>query len=1166
MRRKARRAELFLNRWSVLPLTALGLTLTAMSNTASAADAAWNGTTADYNTGTNWDTSTVPGSGDTATFDNTAANQSVTFSSSPISVGGWTFDSGNYDFTIGSGQHLTFDGAGIINNGANIVDSFAITNDGRLDFSGTSSVSGSLSTTITTNSGGTTYIGDTASGGTARFYMYGTGSLDISGLANSGTTVSLFGGSGDIFLGSKNLTFAGNSVVASFSGVIQDGGDGGGTGGSLTKDGSASILTLSGTNTYTGGTAINGGTVVIGNDSALGTGDVTMASGANMFFAGGYTVANNFGLTGNTYFNAGSGSASTLSGIISDTGGTPGALNKSGAGTLTLSGTNTYTGGTAINAGTLTVADDDALGTGDVTMTGAATLGFASGTFTLANNFGLTGTPTFFVDTGNTDTISGVISDSGATPGILEKTGGGTLVLTGINTYSGGTIVNGGTLNVLADSGLGDSSGGVTLDGGTLQWGAEFSSARDIALGSGGGTFDVASPYITVLDGVISGDGSLTKAGTGMLTLAGDNTYTGATTVSDGTLNVYGSNASSQFTVAAAGYLGFRDSTAGSATITNNGTTGFSNDSTAGSASITTTSGGDLSFADNATAGNATITTDTGGGTYIAESGSGGTARFIMNGGLLDISFSNSGTTAGSIEGDGDIYLGSRSLTVGGNDLSTEFSGAIQDGGANGGTGGSLTKEGTGNLTLSGTSAYTGATTVNGGTLTVDGSLGNSSSLTVNSGGILGGRGAVSTTVIASGGTLAPGNSIGTITVAGNLTLSSGSTYAVEVSPSAADMTIVTGTATIAGTLTTTYSGGAYTAGTQYTLLSSVGGLSGTFANVSSTNLPYGFIADVSYDPNNVFLTLMQYLDSGEGQIYASGATTAIADERLLRNAVLDRLIAPGDGMVLWGQGFGGYNKFDDGSTITHHHSGGIAGFDLPLDNGIRAGVAAAYTTASTSVPAHGGSADGDGGHVLTYASWVEGPVALRGGAALGWGSSDVTRSVSSVGETNRSHRPYRTEQIFADASYGFRIVGTSLEPHLGLEHVHASMDSFQETGGPLSSFSGAGSDVSATFTTLGIRALGDGIPAGPFEITPSLDLGWRHGFGLSRPRQSVTVDNTGTAYVFYGTPLAEDAITVKLGADFVMAPSLRLHLGYDGFLSSHSRDNAITGKLAWRF
>ena len=92
-RRKARQTKFPGNRWSVLPLTAalmLSVPLALTSNMASAADATWNGTSSDYNTGTNWNTSAVPGTGDTATFDNTATNQSVTFSSSPISVGGWT--------------------------------------------------------------------------------------------------------------------------------------------------------------------------------------------------------------------------------------------------------------------------------------------------------------------------------------------------------------------------------------------------------------------------------------------------------------------------------------------------------------------------------------------------------------------------------------------------------------------------------------------------------------------------------------------------------------------------------------------------------------------------------------------------------------------------------------------------------------------------------------------------------------------------------------------------------------------------------------------------------------------------------------------------------------------------------------------------------------------
>jgi len=546
----------------------LSLPLALTSNGASAADATWNGTTADYNTGTNWNPNAVPGSSDTATFDNTAANQSVTFSSSPTSVGGWTFSSGIYDFTIGSGQHLTFNNAGIINNGAINIDSTAITNNGRLDFYGSSTASsGNFTTVITTNSGGTTYIGDTASGGNARFYTYGTGALDISGLTNSGTTVGLITGTGDIFLGSKNLTFAGTSLTASFSGVIQDGGIGGGTGGSLTKDGINSILTLSGTNTYTGGTTINGGTVVIGNDSAFGTGDVTMASGANIYIAGDYTVANNFGLTGSATFNISNGNSGILSGIFSDSGVTPGALQKFGAGTLTLTGNNSYTGGTTLSTGSLFAGNNNALGTGDVTMAAGTTLGFASGTFTLANNFGLTGDPTFFVDTGNTDTISGVISDSGVTPGVLEKTGGGTLVLSGVNTYSGGTVINAGTLNVSADSGLGDSASDVTFDGGTLQWGAAFDSARDITLNSGGGTFDTNS-YDSTLSGVISGDGAFTKKGAGTLTLSGTNTYTGDTTINNGVLAISGSLASSQ--IAASGgalrYIG--SATAGSATLT----------------------------------------------------------------------------------------------------------------------------------------------------------------------------------------------------------------------------------------------------------------------------------------------------------------------------------------------------------------------------------------------------------------------------------------------------------------------------------------------------------------------------------------------------------------------------------------------------------------------
>ena len=149
------------------------------------------------------------------------------------------------------------------------------------------------------------------------------------------------------------------------------------------------------------------------------------------------------------------------------------------------------------------------------------------------------------------------------------------------------------------------------------------------------------------------------------------------------------------------------------------------------------------------------------------------------------------GMTAGSIEGAGSHFLGGKLLTVGGNNLSTEVSGTLADGGFGGGSGGALTKVGTGTLTLSGANTYTGATTVNAGTLLVNGSIAASSGLTVNAGATVGGDGTLPSTTI--NGTLAPGNSIGAITINGNLVLGAGSIYQVEVSPTAADRTNVTG-------------------------------------------------------------------------------------------------------------------------------------------------------------------------------------------------------------------------------------------------------------------------------------------------------------------------------------------------------------------------------------
>lgn len=197
------------------------------------------------------------------------------------------------------------------------------------------------------------------------------------------------------------------------------------------------------------------------------------------------------------------------------------------------------------------------------------------------------------------------------------------------------------------------------------------------------------------------------------------------------------------------------------------------------------------------------------------------------------------------------MALGPGGGTVDTNGNTATVSGAIS------GTGG-LTKAGAGTLVLSGTNTYSGGTAVNAGTLSVNGSL--ASGVTVNAGGILGGNGAINGAVnAASGGVLAPGNSIGTLTVSGSVNFAVGSVYRVEVDAAGnADRINVTGapgTATInGGTVDVQAGAGSYQASTQYTILNAGGGVSGSFAAVTS-NLAF-LTPSLAYDANNVFLLL----------------------------------------------------------------------------------------------------------------------------------------------------------------------------------------------------------------------------------------------------------------------------------------------------------------------
>ena len=248
-----------------------------------------------------------------------------------------------------------------------------------------------------------------------------------------------------------------------------------------------STLTLTGDNTYTGITIISEGILEIGSSGITGSilGDINNT--ASLIF----NRSNNL----------------TYSGIISGTG----TMSKLTAGTLTLTGDNTYTGTTIISEGILEI--------GNLGITGSI-LGDINNTTSLIFN------------RSNDLTYSGDISGIGT----ITQSGLGTLTLSGLNTYSGTTTINSGTISISNDNNLG--VGALTLNNGTLKTTGVFSSDRAITLNVGNGGFYTDINTTLTQDGLVSGSGRLTKLGSGTLILTAGNSYNGGTTITSGILQI----------------------------------------------------------------------------------------------------------------------------------------------------------------------------------------------------------------------------------------------------------------------------------------------------------------------------------------------------------------------------------------------------------------------------------------------------------------------------------------------------------------------------------------------------------------------------------------------------------------------------------------------------
>ena len=582
-----------------------------------------------------------------------------------------------------------------------------------------------------------------------------------------------------------SVTFSNNNLNYSVSGSngIVDSTNGATT---LAVNGNGRV-TISTSNSYSGGTTVSSGTLQVGNAAALGTGSVA-ANGGVLDLGGFSPLVTSFSGASGTITNSGTSTsvltvsqttATVFSGVLIDGPTGQVALAKAGSGMLTLVSSNGYSGGTTISGGVLNINDDTSLGqqSGALAFTGnGGTLQFANAitvnrNINLSSGVGAFDTQTLVSPT----TIAGTISGSGG----LAKFGSSVLALTASNTYTGGTTISGGVLNINDDTSLGQQSGALafTGNGGTLQFANAITVSRNINLSSGVGAFDTQTLFSpTTIAGTISGSGGLANVGSSLLVLTASNTYTGPTTVSAGSLQI-GNGGSGEFlasptvNVASGATLTFAHSDAltYAGTISGNGAvtelgpgiltlSGSANFSGATTISSGTANMSGSSLLVGAIGGNGTLIVS---GSVSTNDGASGVAStvsnvLLTNGGQLQ-QFGDLGTTSSAgtltITGgslvqrlftrsiyDSTFVQGGFQIGQPGNSNGFVFQGGqgqVFDlgGGSptitfNGGTSpgtiastiqnGTFVKAGSGTIVLTGTNTYTGGTFINGGILNVN--------------------------------------------------------------------------------------------------------------------------------------------------------------------------------------------------------------------------------------------------------------------------------------------------------------------------------------------------------------------------------------------------------------------------------------------------------------
>nr|WP_269791926.1 autotransporter-associated beta strand repeat-containing protein [Stenotrophomonas sp. Iso1] len=871
----------------------------------------------------------------------------------------------------------------------------------------------------------------------------------------------------------------------------------------------------------------NAGTVTVDNDHS---GPVAVTG--LQFTTDGYALTGDaLELTGtNAIIRVGDGALSPVSTHIATELTGSARLTKMDSGTLILSAANRYSGGTTITGGTLQIGDGGTSGsiTGDV-------INDAALAFNRSDDV----------------VFAGDISGSG----MLRQFGSGTTTLTSNNSYSGGTEITAGTLEI-GNGGISGSITGDVINNAALA----FNRSDDVAFA-----------------GNITGSGVLQQIGSGTTTLNGNNSYSGGTTVTAGALQV--------------GNGGISGAIAGD--VLNHGTLAFNRSddvvftgNISGSGAVRLLGSGSTTLSGNNSYGGGTTITA---GTLVGNASN-------LGSGAIDIA----AAATLSMQQDSDVSFANL------------FTGS-----------GRINKSGGGTLNVTGDSAtFTGTTHINAGTLAVNGALGGT--LNVHDGATLKGTGSVGSTVVMDGGTIAPGNSIGRLNVAGDLIFASGSTYQIEATPDGnADHIHASGTIALkGGSAMVLAADGSWSPSTTYQVLSAGAGISGAFDEVS-TNFAF-LTPTLANDGHTLSLTLARnhvlfpavattpnqvatstaienlgagkslydavvQLDEGNavsafdqlsGEVHAGVRANLIQDSRFVREAAIDRLRQrqgaqdaasdlSTDGNA-WGRMYGSWGRQDgDGNAARSKRSAGgiVAGSDRQFGNW-NVGLMAAASHSKLDIDPRRSHARVDSYQLGLYAGTTLGKaLQLRSGALFGRHLIETDRTITFTGVNERNRADYHTSSVQAFGELGWKLPTreVELEPFANLAYVGMTSESFREHAG-ISALTARKETTDTLFSTLGVRA-GSAFSAGTLQANWRVMAGWRHAFNDVTGSARLSFANDGSSgFAINGLPVADDALAIEAGVVLTLRPNLTVGAAYSGQHGDGARDHGLKANVTWVF